>query len=229
MEEYKQEIVAGVSSVLVAIISVIGALLTRSKERTSREELAEALEQAMATIAEKEAELQQHNAIRDSESKAMQFEHQFALNTRKHMKFQKLCEETEIDRIFAFIAWNGAGEPTRTTAIYHIRLGEQMQVDFKYVPIDDHYRDMLRLVERTLGGVTYVTKKLPKGVLMETIYTPEGVLASHLIMLRKKAYAKGVCLSYMSFATHETDKIAPATLLRIQSEVNDMRGLAGED
>lgn len=224
MGELQKEVIAGVFSVIVALISLSGVLWSKKRERISREELATALEEAMTTIAEQEAQLQQHNSILNSQSNAMHYEHQFALNTNRHLRFQAICEETEeIDRIFAFIAWNGAGEPQRTTAIYHLRFGEQMQLDFKYQPIDDHYRDMLREVERVPGGKTYRTQDLPEGVLLETIYRTEGVKAAHVIILRKKTYDEGVCISYLSFASHNTSEISAATLFRLQTEVFEMR------
>lgn len=168
-----------------------------------------------------------HSAI-DAERNVMRFEHDFAIHGSLHARFRQLCKETEIDRIFFFVAWNGKESPQWTKGVWHYRYGDQLEEEFIHVPLDDDYRYRLIQTFKHPEGVTFVVDDIPEDVLIGGIYRVENLGASMWVPVRKMEHEHGSSYSYFSFATHAETTVSPTTKLRIRLMVDEVRGYATE-
>ena len=203
------EIYTAIASVLTA---VMGAATTYAVNRRK--------------IKKVKGELTQAENFLNAEARAMKFEHIFATSASVRDQFQRLCEETEIDRIMLLIAWNGTTHPRWTKAIYQFRHGEQEVVEYIHTELDDDYRSRLQECKNSNHGRLFRVEQMPEKSLIGRIYRAEDVKSSAWFFLRESEYAEGNCYSYFSFATHETETISPDVMIRIQLIVDQIKASA---
>ena len=151
----------------------------------------------------------------DIQRRALSRADSFVRDAAVYSQIQLLTDETEIDRVLLLTAWNGKFSPQWTTAIWQYRAGDQTQVSYIHTPLDADYQDRLRDIEEKRYR-NYVVSDMPD-CLTRGIYESEGVKAAAWVFLNAQdGDDDSRQVTYMSFATHKSDQISPATIARCQ-------------
>ncbi len=136
-----------------------------------------------------------------------------------------LMHSTNVDRFMIFRAWNGSHSPRWTTAVFQLRIGNQMPMSYIHVDLDNHYVEMLREIGARRPTLL-VTSEMPKCMLRE-VYEAEGVTSSYLehIETANSGGSRSVAVTYCSFATH-TGELSIQTVTRCRVIANRLRASA---
>jgi hypothetical protein len=137
-----------------------------------------------------------------------------------------MLENTSIDRIMIFRAWNGELSPKWTTALFQFRIGDQKPVSYVHFELDRDYVDRIRhIVER--GSMLINVSDLPKSAIRE-VYEAEGVKHSAWFHVSTSTLegTKAKSITYCSFATHSEEAFSPLELARARIFVGRLKGLS---
>lgn len=198
------------SEVIVALIGLIGVLVTlASKQKSQR--IQQETQQLLAIAEEHAKELQ-----RELTAQAYFFSFGFYLHEWQSIESQAMAiiNETEVDRILMFQAWNGKNEPRRTTAVCQFRAEGQEMVTYREVEPDLDYKKRLRSMKE-FGPHHFTVSEIPDS-LIKSVYQAEGVLSavwmhvSSILIPNTPAAA----MSYTSYASHTVKVISDETITR---------------
>jgi hypothetical protein len=209
--EHTEIIVAGIS--LVGILA--GAYVSNRKIALARAQEERATREA--ELAHKEMQFQSH---------ALSFSAFLTDWDSTHQEIVNLLEQTEIDRVLIFRAWNGSLDPRWTTAVYQARQEGQMPMQYVHVGLDQDYVERLR---RTVNdGILVFTVADIDDSLIRSVYENEGVKSScwAFINSQKIQGTESVSLSYVSFSSHTHDVLESTTVTRCQLLTGRLKGLA---
>lgn len=128
-----------------------------------------------------------------------------------------LLNSSEIDRFILFRCWNGYKDPKWTTAIYQIREEGQEWFNYILVPLDDDYRDRLKVMKEK-GLLTMVVEELPPSMIRD-VYMGEGVRESVWFHVMSTAPTErgSVAHTYFSAASHTEAKISDESKTKLQT------------
>lgn len=114
-----------------------------------------------------------------------------------------LLASTNIDRVLILVAFNGVSTPKHVTATYQWRESGQKIETYKKVPIDDHYRSVLKQCDDE-NAVLYRLGDAP-GTALDDIYQLEGVEQSYVVGVGKTQDGDVIKHDFMSYATHRPE------------------------
>lgn len=139
-------------------------------------------------------------------------------------EIEAILYETEIDRIYIAVAWNGKLAPEWVTVTRQYTRPGGMQRVLVQAEIDDHYRSMMVEAERK-GRVIIDAQTLPESLLND-LYQSEGVVQSAIYFVGSVTNGDDSReVDFCSFATYEGSGISPGTLLRCNLLVSRFRAL----
>lgn len=142
-------------------------------------------------------------------------------------EFKRLIDETPIDRILIFRAWNGTLTPKWTTAVFQIRAHGQEPMQYVHFELDADYVDRLR----TLAGKGHmyfeITDDGDDNSRIKQVYKAEGVTASYWAHIETLVTdQKSQAVAYISFSTHEGEGLDAATQTRCMIMAGRLKGIA---
>lgn len=149
-----------------------------------------------------------------------------------YREIDHLVRLKSVERVLIFVGQNGGGIPT-TSATYNIGCTYGRSTDPMKRPdedyrgplrVDTHYLEMLLKIYRD-RQVTVETATMPVGAMLREYYLAEGVTYSRLYFLSLSPTK----LRYMSVAKYSEGDFSPADAHLIDSSVNRIRGLMGEE
>ena len=114
-----------------------------------------------------------------------------------------LLDSTNIDRVLVLVAFNGVSTPRHVTATYQWQESGQKFAAYKKVPIDDHYRSILKNCDNE-KTVLYRLGDAP-GTALDDIYQLEGIEQSYIVGVGKTKDGDVVKHDFMSYATHNLE------------------------
>lgn len=120
-------------------------------------------------------------------------------------QINRLINDTEIDRFLILHATNGKTPLKKTTAIYQIREAGQQVFSYQDIELDDHYRNMLRHIEKH-GHYYFVVDNEPD-CLLKRIYVLERVKSSYLKLIEIVENEHVKIINYASYASHISGEI----------------------
>lgn len=185
----------------IAVVAVPAWFTYRAKVQA----LKQALEEKVLEIEARDREMQ-------FQARALSRADAFVRDAAVYQEMEKLVAETEIDRVLILTAWNGRFVPKWTTAVWQLRDAGQRTTSYVHTPLDTDYQDKLKEVEEK-SFMQFVVGAMPQS-LIRGIYEDEGVRASVWTFVGGEEKAEGREVTYMSFATHETEEISPGTVAR---------------
>lgn len=138
-----------------------------------------------------------------------------------------IINETEVDRILLFQAWNGEHDPRHTTAVCQFRAEGQTLVSYRSVKLDLDYQIRIRKMEEN-GGHHFTVSAIPESMIKD-VYEAEGVKSSYWLGISKLAVpgTKSVAIGYASYASHEASVITRTTQTRCRL-LNDRLAILAE-
>ena len=141
------------------------------------------------------------------------------------IQIQDLFKHTKASRFLLLFAINGKIDFNTATAAYEYTKTEQSAgATQKYVrlPLDAHYRDILKIVEK-YKYFDINTEKLPKDSLLKQIYTSSKEQIKHSRVMFLKSYhvdKENDLILYASVGTHNKEKFTEDELYQISMTVS---------
>ncbi len=126
-----------------------------------------------------------------------------------HSEIKYLLENTEIDRVTIFKAWNGECKPRWTTSVFQMRLGSQESIQY--------------------GNFELIYSKVAdiKDSAIKKAYEAEGVRASIWcrIMSETLKGSKSTVHTYCSFSSHVVDELDETTITKCRILAGRLKGV----
>lgn len=139
---------------------------------------------------------------------------------------KQLLDDTEIDSIMIFRAWNGKLTPQWTTAVFQMREVGQEPVQYVHFELDDDYVDRVRKIVLS-GIITFSVANQPDSFIKD-VYNAEGVKSSCWAHINSQSVpdSDAVSISYASFSSCTASELAPETVTKCRMLAGRLKGLA---
>lgn len=123
-----------------------------------------------------------------------------------------LLKNTEVDRVLRLKAWNGLDATRYVTAYVQFRENGQRLVKYANYPTDEDYNQRLYEIKHK-GAAFYRVENISNSKIMAN-YQAEGVRCALWTYgtTVKLVNSDSHCIVFMSFESHSTDEISPATI-----------------
>jgi hypothetical protein len=224
------DLLANHSNVLLAglgfLSTVAAAYVGVAKAQTTREIARMELEHKAAELAQRDKELELAKRELTFQAEALSFGAFLEDWAGTSEAMEHLLDNTPVDRILIFKAWNGSLTPKWTTAVYQMREMGQEPVQYIHTELDRDYVDRMR--QMISNGCVAFSVATVKDSLIKEVYDAEGVRSTcwaH-IETRQVPRTDAMAISYISFSSCTVDELDASTITKCRILAGRLKGLA---